>query len=417
MSHRLIFTNNTYLNNTNYISGSGVGAVNASNRRALKRRSNVNATTSKKCCDEFVKIDRYFAYVANSGNNANGNSVNSYEINSSTGILTLTGTVKTDTPSGSGGTAPQSIAIHPTKKFAYVANVGSGILGVITYIINQLTGTLTYASSIDTTTGLNEQPFSVAIDPTGRFAYVNNFNVNIISAFTINQTTGALTLIANYTGVSSKPHTITVHPNGKFVYLTNYQNHLVSTLGNTISAFTINQTTGALSLINTYATGTQPNVITIHPSGNYVYTVNFGSSITGYPIDQTTGALGTRFDIVFPVSGSQPRSITFDPTGRFAYVANYNQIVVRALKFDQTNGALTPIGTVSSIGTNPVSVSVDPTGKYVYVVNFNAPTGSPTAYGSAYIINQTTGALSALSPVNFTTGSTPSYVITTLISA
>ena len=51
MSHRLIFTNNTKLNDTNYISGSGVGAVSASSRAALKRRSNVNATTGKPCCN------------------------------------------------------------------------------------------------------------------------------------------------------------------------------------------------------------------------------------------------------------------------------------------------------------------------------------------------------------------------------
>ena len=51
MAHRLIFTNNTKLNNTNYISGSGVGAVSTSSRAALKRRSNVNATTGKPCCN------------------------------------------------------------------------------------------------------------------------------------------------------------------------------------------------------------------------------------------------------------------------------------------------------------------------------------------------------------------------------
>ena len=51
MSHRVIFTNNTRLNDTNYISGSGVGAVSASSRAALKRRSNVNSTTGLKCCN------------------------------------------------------------------------------------------------------------------------------------------------------------------------------------------------------------------------------------------------------------------------------------------------------------------------------------------------------------------------------
>ena len=87
MTHRLIFTNNTQLNNTNYISGSGVGAVSASNRRALKRRSNVNATTGERCCDKVKddeKVYRYFAYVAN----AFDDTVSAYTINTTTGALT-----------------------------------------------------------------------------------------------------------------------------------------------------------------------------------------------------------------------------------------------------------------------------------------------------------------------------------------
>jgi len=49
MSKRIIFTNITKLNDTNYISGSGVGAVSSSNRNALKRRANVSAATGVKC--------------------------------------------------------------------------------------------------------------------------------------------------------------------------------------------------------------------------------------------------------------------------------------------------------------------------------------------------------------------------------
>jgi uncharacterized repeat protein (TIGR02543 family) len=56
MSHRLIFTNNTKLNRINYVSGSGVGAVSASSRAALKRRSNVNATTGERCCDKVKDV-------------------------------------------------------------------------------------------------------------------------------------------------------------------------------------------------------------------------------------------------------------------------------------------------------------------------------------------------------------------------
>ena len=38
-------------------------------------------------------------------------------------------------------------------------------------------------------------PFSVTVDPTGRFAYAANLGTSDVSAFTINGATGALTLI------------------------------------------------------------------------------------------------------------------------------------------------------------------------------------------------------------------------------
>lgn len=49
MGHRLIFTNNTKLNDNKYVVGSPVGALNASVRRALQRRASNNAQ-GKPCC-------------------------------------------------------------------------------------------------------------------------------------------------------------------------------------------------------------------------------------------------------------------------------------------------------------------------------------------------------------------------------
>lgn len=49
MGHRLIFTNNTKLNDNKYVVGSHIGALNRAVRRALQRRASNNAQ-QQPCC-------------------------------------------------------------------------------------------------------------------------------------------------------------------------------------------------------------------------------------------------------------------------------------------------------------------------------------------------------------------------------
>jgi YVTN family beta-propeller protein len=62
-----------------------------------------------------------------------------YSIDGATGALTPMGTVAT-------GTYPTSIAVHPSGKFAYVTNSGSN--DVSTYSIDGATGVLTLIETV-----------------------------------------------------------------------------------------------------------------------------------------------------------------------------------------------------------------------------------------------------------------------------
>src|SRR6202166_2901446 len=81
-----------------------------------------------------------------------------------------------------GGASPQSITVDPTGKFAYVANGGAfEVTGgsVSMYTISPTTGALTSGGTIDAPCGPPPSPgscapYSVAVDPSGKFAYVAN---------------------------------------------------------------------------------------------------------------------------------------------------------------------------------------------------------------------------------------------------
>jgi 6-phosphogluconolactonase (cycloisomerase 2 family) len=87
-------------------------------------------------------------------------------------------------------TNPLRVAIHPTARLAFVADVGANSLS--SFSISN--GVLTPASGPIPT---GQHPFGVTADPSGKFVYVVNKLDNDIAAFSVDTMTGALTPLAN----------------------------------------------------------------------------------------------------------------------------------------------------------------------------------------------------------------------------
>jgi 6-phosphogluconolactonase (cycloisomerase 2 family) len=210
-----------------------------------------------------------------------------YTIDATTGVLTSIGTI-------GAGDYPESVVVHPSGKFAYVANFGDALVGipasVSMYRIN-VDGGLTFTGTIVEASPGNG---SVAVHPSGKFAYVARARFsNTIATYTIDATTGALTSTGTIAGAIEGTTSVAVHPSGKFAYMTNGAlvpgSHDSS---NTISMYTIDATTGALTFTGTIAAGTLPKSVAVDPSGKFAYVANnFSNSISMYTIDATTGAL------------------------------------------------------------------------------------------------------------------------------
>ena len=307
-----------------------------------------------------------------------------------------------------GAVEPQSIAIDPTGKFAYVMNAGcgGGVGGYVSmYTINSATGALatigppvsTYGYGIDYGDGVNAG--SVTVDPSGKFVYVTNSgNVydydseadGTLAMYTIDATTGALTSTGTINGNCPGlcfPSSVVVDPSGKFSYVATGNDPGPA---GSVLMYAINAATGALTSTGTIATGTGPVSLAVDPAGKFAYVTNWNSNdVSMYTINATTGALTSTGTIA---TGTFPASVTVDPTGKFAYVTNSDSKDVSMYTIDATTGALTSIGTIAT-GTGPVSLAVDPTGKFAYVTNSNSNDVS------MYTINATTGALTSIGMV------------------
>jgi YVTN family beta-propeller protein len=285
------------------------------------------------------------------------------------------------------------VTVDPSGKFAYVANWGEGDTAgsVSAYTINTTTGALTSAGMINGVCPGLCAPWSVVVDPSGKFAYVANeggFAPTGVSMFTINATTGALTSIGTI-AAAGRANSVAVHPSGKFAYATDGSNGFPGETDN-VSMYTINATTGILTSIGTIAAGSFPNSMAIDPFGKFAFVTNSGSNdVSMYTINATTGIL----TYIGPIAaGTGPVSVAVDPTGKFAFVTNSGSNDVSMYTINGTTGALASIGTIAA-GLSPTSITIHPSGKFAYVTN----SGSNSV--STYSIDVATGALTLIGTI------------------
>jgi 6-phosphogluconolactonase (cycloisomerase 2 family) len=135
---------------------------------------------------------------------------------------------------------------------------------------------------------------------------------------------------------------------------------------NNLSAYSVDSTTGVLSIItnlgppvtNFFSTGITPQQVTIDPTGKFALVANAGSSgVSVYAIDQSTGRLAEVAGSPF-ASGTQPRRASVDPTARFVFVPNAGSNDVSVYQFNSTTGFLTPVaGSPFAAGLGPQFVT------------------------------------------------------------
>jgi 6-phosphogluconolactonase (cycloisomerase 2 family)/uncharacterized protein YjdB len=194
------------------------------------------------------------------------------------------------------GTGPVFIASEPTGRYFYVANTTTPSIDM--YAIDLPGGSLV-ANGGGTLAKGNSQT-SIAVDPSGQFAYSADPLGNAVWEYTIG-TTGVLSLnttpFQSVGASAAEPGagSVVVEPTGKYLYATNIS------LGQ-IYAFSIDPSSGLLSLVHTSMTdsevadpGLSPGELAVDISGKYLYCVTTPTAGSGtisiYSIDPSTGLL------------------------------------------------------------------------------------------------------------------------------
>ena len=160
------------------------------------------------------------------------------------------------------------------------------------------------------------KPSALTSDPTNRFVYVTDYASSEVIGYTIQGGSTLDFLINGPFKTGNEPIAVVIDPRGKYMYIPNR-------LDSTLSAYVIDLTTGtpsaAVNVTGTQLnyTDTTPVAEVIDPAlGRFVYTANvLGDSISGFKINPTTGALTATISTPYPTGGAAPAALAAVPHG------------------------------------------------------------------------------------------------------
>lgn len=301
--------------------------------------------------------------------------VSTFVVSAEDGLLSPLG------PPTPGGASVSDLAVDPHRRFLWLANDTPGKQSVITYAL------LSEGLLAPVTERLfGVRPVGIAIDPSGRFAYVTTDDlVNAVFAFRIEED-GSLTTLEFHL-VGNSPRAVEVDPTGQFLYVVNSGVEVDGDQGS-IEAFGIDVLSGTLTPVPPPAfAGGQPLRLAFAPDGTRAYSAFANTDFASpYTIDAATGSI--TLQLVASETGNEPTDVTLSPDGHFAWVADRDTPGIgRVELFDvrPTDGALYDAGTGALEarefyigGNNPVALEVDPDGAVLYVLDQGS--GSVTTF-------------------------------------
>ncbi len=355
-------------------------------------------SSAQRTINVMINRGRQFVYVSNVNTSSPSDTLSMYSINPTTGQLEAL-----SPGSLSVGDDPYDLLVSPLGNYLYVANAGDNTISQ--YTINFTTGALSALSPVTVATG--STPYAMIIPSNEQNFYIpmgGSSGPGDIYQYQMGSQ-GALTpLSPNIINSGNNPWFMAITPNDQYAYCSIF-NGFGDSNPDTIEMFSRDPITGLLSSLSpaSVATGDKPWHINVHPNGNYVYNVNYGSgTVTGYAVNASTGQLSALAGSPFSV-GASPIGLAIDPQGRFLYVANNGNNTVSMFTVE-TSGALTVIGGGTIAVTTPYGLEVDHTGRFLYVSSNNSNAVA------MFAIDQGTGALTALGTPTIATGTNPRFI-------
>jgi len=183
-----------------------------------------------------------------------------------------------------------AIATDPANTHLFASNLGGDI--ILQYRFDAASGQVTPNTPPYVETSKGAGPRHFVFDRRARFVYSTNELDGTLNTYRYDAVTGTMTLQSTvsllpkgFKGDALAPADLHLTPDGRFLYAS-------ERTSSTLTGFAVDPESGALTLIASFPTETQPRGFNIDPSGRYLLAVGQKSNrMSSYAIDQKSGAL------------------------------------------------------------------------------------------------------------------------------
>ena len=277
------------------------------------------------------------------------------------------------------GATPAHVSVHPSGKYAFVANYGGGNVAVLPINAD---GTLGEASDVRPSVGARHHaraiddpigqfapsdhdsphPHMVAADPSGQFVIANDAGLDLTLIWRLDTQAGRLLpaeapVVAAPSG--SAPRHFAFHPNGRFFY--NLYEHDAK-----LAVYDYDSARGTMRLkqsISTlpakFAGSDLSSEIVVSADGKFVYVSNrLHSSIAVFAVagDGQLRSVSENW-----AHADSPRCICVDPSGEFLYSCNNKGDSITSFRISPVSGTLSFTGRFEPVGSPASIVFIKPT--------------------------------------------------------
>ena len=290
-----------------------------------------------------IHPNRRFLYAVSG---AGGGTVSAFQIDASTGGLTLLNSVP------SKGAGPCYVRVDRTGRNALIANYGGGSVAVIPIDpdgkLREVSSFVQHSGTVaDAKRQGGPHAHSIIPSPDNRFVVAADLGLDKLLVYRFDPAAGTITpneppfaQLAPRSG----PRHFTFHPNGKYAYA-------INEISCTLTAFNYDARKGVLNEIQTTSTLPKGVPVTsdlstaevlVHPSGKFLYGSNRGHNTIAVFSISPKGTV-TLLDNV-DTQGRTPRNFGIDPTGSFLLALNQSSNNIVVFRIDKKTGRLSPTG-------------------------------------------------------------------------
>ena len=322
-----------------YVAGDGISVWRVNSRDGAMVQAGLFAVEAPTA----LALDgaRGVLYVA-SASKPDG-TVAAYAIERDTGVLAPLNAVS------SRGIAPGHVSLHPSGKFALVANLEGGIA----VLPIDATGALGAASDVQAADGARMA--MAAADPEGRFIVASDAGRDRILRFTLDLATGRLAAasepVASLSGAA--PGRFAFRPDGRVLYVLQQGDGMVVAYDYAPETAAMQARQRLPALPPDYAGAFRAVDLALSPDGRFLYVVLAGHDVLAVFLVGGDGRL-TRIGEAW-TEGEEPAGFAFAPDGTMLFACNRRSGAITSFRVNRLSGALDFVGRYTAVAA-PVGI-------------------------------------------------------------